>query len=47
MSGVTKEKTLRKIIETERYFLPVAKIRNPTGYKLMFVEIKRLKALYE
>lgn len=47
MSGVTKEKTLRKIIETERYFLPVAKIRNPTGYKLMFAEIKRLKALYE
>lgn len=46
MSWLTKEKTLRKIAETEKYFLEVAKKRNPTAYNLMMTEIERLKWLF-
>ena len=43
MSGISKEKNLRKIIETEKYFLEVAKKRNPTAYKLMISAINTIK----
>ena len=43
--GITKEKALRKIEETERYFLEVAKKRDPTAYRLIMIEIDKLKAL--
>lgn len=46
MSGVTKEKALRKIIETEKYFLSIAQERNPTAYNLMLYEINRLKKFF-
>lgn len=47
MSGITKEKTLRKIDETKKYFLSVAQKRNPTAYKIMTIEIDRLEKRYK
>lgn len=47
MSGVTKEKALRKITETEKYFLAVAQKRNPTVYHSMIAEIDRLQAIFK
>ena len=38
-----KEKILRKIEETEKYFMEVAKKRNPKAYKILCQEIARLK----
>lgn len=38
-----KEKILRKIEETEKYFLDVAKKRNPQAYNLIMIEIEKLK----
>lgn len=46
MSWVTKEKAMRKIVETEKYFLSVAEKRNPIAYTLMLHEITRLKELF-
>ena len=43
MSGVTKEKAIRKIAETERYFLAVTEKRKPQIHKLLMIEIDRLK----
>lgn len=43
MSGVTKEKIQRKIVETKKYFLHVAEQRNPTAYTLMMNEINTLE----
>lgn len=43
MSAVRKDKTLRIIADTEKYFLDVAKKRNPTAYHLIMTEIDRLK----
>lgn len=47
MSGVTKEKALRKIAETEKYFLAVAQKRNPSAYHIMISEIDRLQATFK
>ena len=47
MSGVTKEKALRKIAETEKYFLAVAQKRNPTAYHIMITEIDRLQTTFK
>jgi len=46
IEGITKEKALRKIKETKKYFLHVAKKRNPTAYNLMTIEINNLNALF-
>jgi (p)ppGpp synthase/HD superfamily hydrolase len=43
MSGVTKEKAIRKIAETEKYFLAVTEKRKPEIHKLLMIEIDRLK----
>jgi hypothetical protein len=40
-------KIQRKIVETEKYFLHVAKKRNPTAYKLITQEIDHLKDFLE
>lgn len=37
---------MRKITETEKYFLEIAEKRNPTAYRLMMTEITKLKALF-
>lgn len=47
MNWVTREKAIRKVRETERYFLDIAKNRNPKAYELMTIEIKRLKKKFE
>ena len=46
VSWITKEKALRKIAETEKYFLSVSEKRNPTAYGLIMREINKLKASY-
>lgn len=43
MESVTREKVIRKIKETEKYFMEVAKKRNPKAYKILCIEIERLK----
>lgn len=43
MDARNKEKILRKIEETEKYFMEVAKRRNPKAYKILCEEIARLK----
>lgn len=43
MDARNKEKILKKIQETEKYFLEVAKKRNPTAYDLLMVEINKLR----
>lgn len=47
MNGVTKEKAIRKVRETEKYFLDIAKNRNPKAYELIIIEIKKLKKRFE
>ena len=41
-----KEKVIRKIEETEKYFLSIAELRNKTAYDLLVNEINRLKVVY-
>ncbi len=43
IDGEEKEKIIRKVQETEKYFLDVAKRRNPTAYNLMMIEIQKTK----
>jgi hypothetical protein len=43
MDARNKEKILRKIEETEKYFMEVAKKRKPKAYKILCEEIARLK----
>ncbi|MFZ5341295.1 MAG: hypothetical protein ACOZBL_01665 [Patescibacteria group bacterium] len=40
---LSKESIIKKIQETEIYFLHVAKKRNPTAYNIMIYEIEKLK----
>lgn len=47
MNGVTREKAIRKVKETEKYFLDIAKNRNPKAYDLIMKEIERLKKKFE
>jgi (p)ppGpp synthase/HD superfamily hydrolase len=47
ISGITKEKALRKIAETKKYFLEVAEKRNPIAYQLMLSEIEKLQELFK
>jgi (p)ppGpp synthase/HD superfamily hydrolase len=42
-TGITKEKAIRKIKETEQYFLDVAQKRNPKAYQLMIEAIQKNK----
>ena len=46
LDGLKHEKILRKIHETEVYFLPIAKTKLPVAYDLMKNEIDRLKEKY-
>ena len=45
-SWVGMKKKLRTIEITKKYFLHIAEKRNPTAYKLMMIEIDKLKASY-
>ncbi|MEI6673106.1 MAG: hypothetical protein WCL02_07485 [bacterium] len=47
MHGLTKEKAMRKVEETEKYFLEVAERRNPTAYKLMIEAIHQNKEKFK
>lgn len=40
---LTKERILRKVEETEKYFLDVAQRRNPIAYNLLMIEITKLR----
>ncbi|MFZ2151156.1 MAG: hypothetical protein WAZ12_05125 [Candidatus Absconditicoccaceae bacterium] len=40
IKGLTREKAIRKVEETEKYFLEVAKKRNPKAYDLMMYAIQ-------
>jgi len=46
MNGVDKDKAIRKVRETENYFLGIAKKRNPIAYELLLKEIKILKEYF-
>ncbi len=43
---MSKEQVIKKIKETEKYFLPIAKERNPVALKLINREILRLKTAF-
>ncbi|MCX6823896.1 MAG: hypothetical protein NT085_02120 [candidate division SR1 bacterium] len=47
MDGLTREKAIRKVRETEKYFLAVAKKRNPTAYTLMIEAIQKNKERFK
>lgn len=47
MTGVDRDKAIRKIKETQKYFLDVAKKRNPIAYELLLREIWSLKEYFD
>lgn len=47
MDWLTREKAIRKVRETEKYFLAVAKKRNPTAYTLMIEAIQKNKERFK
>ena len=47
LDSLSQEKIVKKIRETEKYFLPVAKKRNPTAYKILKAEINDLMGRIE
>jgi (p)ppGpp synthase/HD superfamily hydrolase len=46
LPGVEKEKLIRKIHETEKYFMKLAQSRNTVAYELMLIEIDKIKTKY-
>ena len=46
LDWMSKEQVIKKIKETEKYFLPIAKERNPVALKLINREILRLKTAF-
>ncbi|EKE28533.1 MAG: hypothetical protein ACD_3C00049G0015 [uncultured bacterium (gcode 4)] len=44
LEGMWTKSIIKKIKETEKYFLPIAQMRNPVAYKLILDELRKLKS---
>jgi hypothetical protein len=44
MDGMSVKQIKKKILETEKYFLPISEKRNTVAHNLIMKEISKLKA---